>query len=238
MFRYVLSLAFAVSLLSAATINTTVMCDGVTTVGTTLAMCNDPFRSGAYASLTAPPFGPGFQVSVDAGSAVGPNSSSASANFMDDYVFTMVGGTGNGSYFPCFSGSGYSMAGGSFAGIGFEVIDQPQGAFNCFGNQPRGTPKPFTFGVPQIVDVEMNGSAASGLPGIFREFDASASFDGILFFDASGNLLQNIHYTLVSVDLPEPSAVSFLAIALVFCVAAHFVTRRPQSSPTLPGSRP
>jgi hypothetical protein len=61
---------------------------------------------------------------------------------MDDYVFTVFGGTGDGSFFPCFSGSRNSMAGISFATIGFEVVDQPHGAFNCFGNQPRGAPQP------------------------------------------------------------------------------------------------
>lgn len=41
MFKNVLSLTFAASLASAATISTSATCDGVTTVGTFSASCND-----------------------------------------------------------------------------------------------------------------------------------------------------------------------------------------------------
>src|ERR1700720_3938233 len=105
MFKYLLSLTFAVSFATAATIITTATCDGVTTTGTTFAMCNIPFGAGAVASITAPSFEESpslletpFRVSV---SAAGPGnqSTSASANFFDDYVFTVFGGTGGGLFF-------------------------------------------------------------------------------------------------------------------------------------------
>ena len=107
----------------------------------------------------------------------------------------------------------------SFAGIGFGIIDHPGGNDNCFPNgQPaRGTPKPFTFGVPQIVHVEVEGSAFAGS----FSFGAGGleSLDGIRFYDPAGNLLSNVNYTLVSVDLPEPSALSMLSIGMMFFVA-------------------
>jgi len=186
MFKLFLSLTFAVGFASAATISTSVTCDGVTTVGTFSASCNS-IGSFANADVTAPSFVDMFSGLFQLGVAAtaigdGPNeSSSASANFSEDYVFTVSGGTGNGSFFPCFSGSGNSSASQSFAGVSFGFTDAPAGVTNCFGNQPSGTPKPFTFGVSQIVSVGMQGSAASGF-FMFGEFGAFESFDQILFF--------------------------------------------------------
>jgi len=60
MSKLVLSLTFAVGVASAATISTSATCDGMTTVGTTLAMCNDG-RSAASAQVSP------FSVSVEAG---------------------------------------------------------------------------------------------------------------------------------------------------------------------------
>ena len=143
MFKYVLSLTFAVSFATAATISTSATCNGVTTLGTFDAFCSDGFGGLAQADLTAPSFvdtriAPvsfvGFVVSAGSfGQVMRP---SASANFSDDYVFTVFGGTGDGLFLPCFSGysdgAGVSM---SFGGIAFT----PNGIFNngnCIGNQP------------------------------------------------------------------------------------------------------
>jgi len=107
MFKLFLSLTFAVGFASAATISTSVTCDGVTTVGTFSASCNS-IGSFANADVTAPSFVDMFSGLFQLGVAAtaigdGPNeSSSASANFSEDYVFTVSGGTGNGSFFPLF----------------------------------------------------------------------------------------------------------------------------------------
>jgi hypothetical protein len=146
MFKYVLSLTFAVCLASAATIGTTATCDGVATVGTFFASCNDGLYM-AFASLTAPSFVDtqiglsDFGVSVDVSGNL-PGRGTATASFSDDYVFTMYGGTGNGSFCPGIltaHGSGGS-AGMFFAGIRTE---------DCFISGRV----PFTFGVPQIVSI-------------------------------------------------------------------------------------
>jgi hypothetical protein len=206
MFKYVLSLTFAVGFASAATISTSATCDGVTTAGTDLAVCNDG-RMEARAAIGAPLIASradSFGVSLHAGS-VGfpPGFASATANFSGDYVFTVSGGSGNGFFFPLFVvDHNGGTAGISFAGIGPPCNPD---IVNCS--------KPFTFGVPQIVAISMGGEAFGVST---RVGDADARLDQILFFDPSGNELSNVAFTLVSVDLPEPSVLSQLGIGLIF----------------------
>ena len=212
MFKYVLSLTFAVGLASAATISTSATCDGVTTVGTFFASCNDG-RYMAYASLSAPSFVdtrigpfPDFSVSNDVNQVAGPpGSGSATANFSDDYVFTINGGTGAGFFCPVIEvghGSGAS-AGMSFAGIG-SVTEE------CFIS--GGVP--FTFGVPQVIGIGM-GAQTSGVGELSG--GAEASLQSISFFDAAGNPLPNINFSLV--EVPEPSAWSLLGVGMLFFLA-------------------
>jgi len=52
---------------------------------------------------------------------------------------------------------------------------------------------------------------------MFGEFGAFESFDQILFFDASGNPLSNVTFTLV--EVPEPAAWSLLCDGLMFSLA-------------------
>jgi hypothetical protein len=210
MFKYLLSLTFAVSFASAATISTQATCDGVTTFGTFSAICFGQ-HSMAEASLGY------FGVTV---STTGP--ASASALFDDDYLFTIFGGTGNGFFFPCISGS----AAGAKAEIGFGAVrfgtpgdthDFP--VSNCRGNVILdGSPQPFTFAVPQIVEIQMTGSGSFGRPG---GTDGGATLDGFLFFDASGNQVSTLPYALVSANLPEPSALYLLSIGLMLFVAVR-----------------
>jgi hypothetical protein len=59
-----------------------------------------------------------------------------------------------------------------------------------------------------------------------------ASLDQILFFDAAGNPLSNITYTLVSTSVPEPSALALLSVGLMFVVVARMLrakTPNPQA---------
>jgi hypothetical protein len=218
MFKYVFSVSVAVSFASAATISTSATCDGVTTTGTTSAMCSGPFGAGAFARIEAPSFEDnmsfGFMVSTDAGGIV-PFPTSASADFSDDYVFTVFGGTGGGLFFPCFSGVGQGSGGGSFAGVGLGFTDVPGfGTSNCGIQLRGGTPQPFAFGVPQIVPVGLQAFAGVGPSG---EFDANLSLDYLLFFDPSGNQLSNVTFTLV--EVPEPAARSLLCVGLMFSLA-------------------
>jgi len=218
MFRYVLSLTLAVSYASAATISTTATCDGVTTVGTTFARCSTPdvlaqasvglTSVSVLAEGTSLPFGPG----------------SASASFSADEVFTVNGGTGGGFFFPCFDGAGFAMVGMSFGGVAFGIGDTGDMLVsNCRGPNTLGVPpQPLTFGVPQIVHISNTGFASSGSNN--REFNSSESFERMLFFDASGNVLPNATFTLV--EVPEPSAWSLLSIGMMFFVAVRIRAMR------------
>jgi hypothetical protein len=218
MFRYILSLTFAVGFASAATIGTTATCDGVTTVGTFIARCDDG-RYMAFASLSTPSFVdtrigpfPDFSVLVDVNQVGGlPGSGSASASFVDSYVFTIYGGTGNGSFCPFIDtshGSG-ALAGMSFAGLGNPV--------DCTSQS-----KPFTFGVPQIVSIGMVAQTS----GVGESSGgASASLESILFFDPSRNPLSNVTFTLV--EVPEPTAWSLLGVGLMFFLAVSMRAALP-----------
>ena len=219
MFRYVLSLIFAVGLASTATISTSATCDGVTTVGTFGARCDDGLYM-AFAGLSAPPFGdtrigpfPDFSVLVDVnqvGLAPPIGGGTATANFSDDYVFTMHGGTGNGSFCPVIltghgSGASASM---TFAGT-------TTGNCFIFGHVP------FTFSVPQVVSIGM-GAETSGVGALSG--GASASLQSISFFDPTGNPLPNVTFTLM--EVPEPTAASLLSVGILFLLAVRLRRRR------------
>jgi hypothetical protein len=226
MLRYVLSLTFAVSFAPAATISTTATCDGVTTVGTTSATCDDgQFRATATVSSTH------ASVFVQPSSPIG--SGEAFANFSADYVLTVfpfVPGTlGGGLFFPCFSGGGSpnATAEGSFGGITV-VLGEPSCPF-------VGTlPQPFTFGVPQIVHYSIEARVmpfpAPTLPG---GGDANFSFNGILLSDLSScatfgcsHGFPPIPYPYTLVEVSEPSALSLLVVGLMFFVVVAVGGRR------------
>lgn len=216
MLKYVLPLTFAAAFATAATISTSATCDGVTTVGTSSAMCSDGRSfasagiSGSLQVLTFPSF---FTVFVDAGPLnVLPGSAvaSASASFSEEAVFTVSGGTGNGFFYPCVFATSHN---GGSASIGFGTFSGPclPPGSTFFGEQP------FIFGVPQIVQITAQGS----VPGAsFRELTASATLGPILFLDSSGNPLPNVTYTLVD-SVPEPSSRSLLSVGFMFFVVVR-----------------
>jgi hypothetical protein len=209
MFRYVLALVFAVGFASAAIISTTATCDGVTTVGTTEAICNDGrSAASAFVAFGVPPF-PGVpvgEVHVDVSNSVPGGSGSATANFSEDAVFTVFGGTGNGIFWPCVSFSPHNSdrVGISFAGSGIVGLCPPPPTPPPLGGRP------FTFGVPRIVHLFAQGN----LPTVtsLREETAGAELF-LRFTDGSGNLLPISTFSLV--EVPEPSAWSLLGVGLM-----------------------
>ena len=213
MFKYVLSLTLAGGLASAATISTSATCDGVTTFGTTLASCNKG-HTEAHASASQ------GAVSAEAQLlAFPPAFPSAGADYSDTYVFTVTGGTGQGSFYPCFSFNpnvlpmSVGQASAEFGGIFANPGGPPCTSSFAFSNS-----KPFTFGIPQIVGYSLSASGF-GSP-LHGAGSASVASSGIQFFDPVGNLLSNVNFTLVSV--PEPSALSMLSIGLMFLLAVVF----------------
>jgi hypothetical protein len=106
MSKFILCLAFAVGLASAATISTTARCSGPTTFGTFSASCNDAF---AEADATIEIDGT-FSASANAHTSdFGGTVPEATANFSDDYVFTVFAGTGRGFFFHAFQVGAYEI---------------------------------------------------------------------------------------------------------------------------------
>jgi len=99
-----------------------------------------------------------FAVSVDVNAFLSSpppfHAGSASASFLDDYVFTVFDGTGNG-FFCAAIINGHST--GASAGISF-------GGALCPVSPPVAS-KPFTFGVPQIISIGMGGQASAIFDG-------------------------------------------------------------------------
>jgi hypothetical protein len=232
MFKYVLCLTFAVGFASAAMISTAAQCDGTTILGTLSASC-DHLGFEAHSSLEiSPTFSVFSEASLLPPNTPGDAGAVASANFSDDYVFTVFGGTGDGFFLPCFVGSsegGTASATMSFDGLAFEItpLGNPTNCVN-FPFFPINLTKPFTFRVPQTVHITMSGGSRPGVPPTFRG-SASESLDHILFYDPAGNLLPNATFTLV--EVPEPSAWSLLIIGLIFlsggirCLSTFFLSQ-------------
>jgi hypothetical protein len=71
---------------------------------------------------------------------------------------------------------------------------------------------PFSFGVPQTYAVSLAVQDSSGGFVVAR-------LSGFQFFDSSGNPITNAHFTLASVDMPEPSPLALLSITFMFFLA-------------------
>jgi hypothetical protein len=172
---------------------------------------------------TSPSFGGGASAHAE---TFGSGSSFTSASASGDFLFTVFGGTGQASFYPCFVAGGNHTAeeDGFFDGI--SVSFYGSSGSNCFGDGSGLFPssKPLTFGVSQIVPFQIAASAFAGFP--FFSVSASIGLARILVFDASGNLLPNPSYTLVSVDLPEPSALSLVGVGLISLAALSQVRRK------------
>jgi hypothetical protein len=207
-----------VCLASAAIINTTATCDGRTITGTLSASCNDG-NFAANAVISAPSLASSnttladFLAIAHAGVIRFPpfEVGEATASFSGDYVFTVMGGTGGGFVFPVTVLSEDSgLSGVTFAGV--------NGACNMLSCSA-----PFTFGVPQIVNIDVSATAFGFAE---RVGDAAASFQEIVFLDASGNQLSNVTFTLVSV--PEPSTVWLLGVGLMCFLVVPISGSRPR----------
>ena len=149
--------------------------------------------------------------------------------FTHDYVFTVTGGTGGGFFTPClFTGQKFSgpfeLLGGTSASFGSDSITTLNGSptMTCplrFGDLTSVAPLPFAFGVPQTFTVAL--SIGGDFEGSFRselfgfQFSPSCSPFG-------PPCPTDIHFSLVSVDLPEPSTLSMLGVGLMFFLAVVF----------------
>jgi hypothetical protein len=109
------------------------------------------------------------------------------------------------------------MEHGLFDGVTFDADGSAVFTSNCVGTAADLFPlsKPLTFGASQMVPFGLAASALAGFP--FFSVTANISLGTIIFFDASGNVLPNATYTLVSV--PEPSGLYLLSVGLMLFLA-------------------
>jgi hypothetical protein len=142
---------------------------------------------------------------------------SGNVTFTDDYVFTVTGGFGQAFFEPCMFaetvvvGSQANFTSASFGGL---TLSNGNHLCSSPGLRPIGS---FIFGVPQTDTVSLVVEGGMGY--------AHAGLYGFDFFDASGNqLTTNVRFTLISVDLPEPSSRSFLTMGLTLFLAMRFGT--------------
>ena len=229
MSKTLLCLFVIVCSINAATIITHAFCPGTGDVfGSTSVRC-PPFSSTS-AGIAADPFYED-SVSILAASS-GPvphheDGSFASATFIDDYVLTITGGTGQGFFAPCL------FAGAMF--IGTQTIDSASfgsasvntGMGDRVGTCASGLNQyiAFTFDVPQTFTVSLSSLTGAG--------SGSASLTGLQFMTALPPFkpLNDAHFTLVSVDLPEPSAWSLLPVGVMFFLVVAIAARSGRSKP-------
>jgi hypothetical protein len=223
MSKTLLSLFVAVCSLNAATIMTQATCPGIGVLsGTTSVQCPPPYAASAGIVANAV-----YQdsVSISANShGAAPHhgdGSFASATFIDDYVLTVTGGTGSGIFAPClFAGAVYigtqTMGSASFGSVSFSGYRVANCGFQG-APQPPTMFLPFTFDIPQTFAISLYSSTDEG--------SGRASLDSFQFFDTHINPLNNVHFSLVSGDLPEPSSWSMLAVGAIFLLAVAMIGR-------------
>jgi hypothetical protein len=144
MLKRLISLALALGCIKGATICTFASCRGFGSVsGTTSASC-----PGADAEIVANPV---YQDSVNiqansGGSDIphGDQGTFASATFIDDYILTVTGGTGQGFFVPCLSTIGEGFADGT-ASASFGNFSIEPGSTNCDHGQRRKSENAFHF---------------------------------------------------------------------------------------------
>ena len=220
--------------LHGATFTTGVSCTGTPSTqgggpGVASASCiayqafnGDPqaFYSTAQASV----FTSASLVSVSATADTFHLASSAFASYSTVVAITVTGGTGMGYLVPLnFVGDPGNPfhpgnVGGSFG------VAAPSGA-PCYSFvPPNGPPLPgcttFTFGQTNLYPLTL--SVGAGAPATaFAHFG-----DGFQFWDAQGNVLTNVQYTLTGLALPEPASLSLVLLGLL-TLAALSLKRLP-----------
>jgi hypothetical protein len=233
MFKFVIGILLGIGCAAAATVSLGANCgfDSSSQGGPTFSSCASPGQS-ASATVDAQLFyqdtlgggtyssgSPGVTTSVEPPNCHFPCTTAAvtNASFADDYVLTVTGGVGQGFFEPCM------FAGGFGFGTEAQLASASFGEFTLTFAGSCAVPlpdipliqtlrTPFTFGVPQTFTVSLSIQFEDG----GTEY---ADLWGFHFFDTFGRPITNAHFTLVSVDLPEPSTLSLLSIGLVFLLA-------------------
>ena len=232
MLRTVALLA-ALASASGATISS-VTCNGVSITGLGSLSCGSPnFTTPSFASAAIS----GLFVTATVGAQLlndVAGSAAASASINGTFSFTVDGGTGGGFFLPCLfagrdsspraSGSGSALFGPfSASPVGKGVVNM------CQGTPPFATGRAFVFGVPQIFELSIGASASGAVAPSMPLFVAASGEAGFgltgspfLFWDAAGNPLSNVTYTLTEA-VPEPYSF-WLCLTLLVAVCGASVS--------------
>lgn len=210
-------LAFAATA-SAASI-AIVTCNGTTITDGGYAECGSRAGpAGLYAQAFSSPFGVFAEVS-------GFGDASAVGSFSGTLELTITGGSGSGSFAPCLSVAWHGLlqaSGSAYASFGgFGLAPATRVASEC------GSALPFTYDVAQFFPVILD---ASGVVGVGQTMHlpsggGSANIGQFRFWDAQGNPLSDVRYSLL--EVPEPSASIAVMLALSgLWIAVRRRTRR------------
>ncbi len=205
-----------------------VTCNGMNYFGYDSVSCGSFLTAFADAETS-----PSGGVSVDVGAAPG-YSSSASASFTEDYVLTMTGGSGAAFAEPSMGAYGGAFD-NDFRAAGYATVSNSSG-YGCYVEGFKITTTncndrslPFVFNTPQTITVsEEAGGSAIGADGVFGyEFSGAwgPEIGGFAFFNAQGQRLDGVSYTLVPGVVPEPGTLP-LAGGGIACAALIALRRR------------
>ena len=210
---------FALGSASAATIVTTATCvassGSYTYSGSTGASCqigaypNGEVIAQASASMTHVSI---YTTVAGYGGPWGPNGpygyAYAYAHYSATFEFTVTGGSGSGfvtADLSSWGDHGYGSA-----------------SFTSSPASGYGSSITFTYDVPEIVNLDLEARTGGGA---VWGAAAYADFNGFRFFDANGDPLSNVDFSMTELEAATPEPGSFAACGLLLSVLL-FVRRR------------
>lgn len=149
---------------------------------------------------------------------------SASVSIIEDYVLTVTGGSGGGFAEAQLSAYAqhsdpYAEAGATVSLGGCTAVAVPYNSFCVYPTQ-------FLFNTPQILSLSVFAETDAGGP-YPSEGVAGASWGQFDFFDAQGQPLSGVSYTLTEIPTPEPGTLPLLTG--ITCAALIALKRRRRS---------
>lgn len=221
--RYFILMYFACACVFAGTVDVSATCDGVNYFGVNTISCGDELNVGAEAGATD------SYVYAQVINATG-HTASASATFQMGYIFTVFGGTGDGSAEPELSATGGTQGGMAEAAGGVTISSSTGGGCQAgFIGNPHGfdtctpTSVPFVFGIPQTIAISANAFASAG-PNYAASVSGGANYGGFFIY-VNGQPFEGAYFTLVPGEaVPEPDM--FPVLAVIACAGLILLTRR------------
>ena len=189
----------------AVTLSTLAGCNGTLYSGTASASCQSSPQTYASASADL------TTLSVDVVTASTPaGTSGALAELYGVFELTVMGGSGEAFVDPQLSanlllnGEFTNYAEAAFTNSVGDGCKAVEGDGTIGQNTCIPTTMPVVFGKPEIVYLSLYAEAEL-LPGTYYPYDtASAGVDGLLFYNASGQPLNDVTYTLVAAPSSGP----------------------------------